>query len=50
VCDSLVFSLGSKMEIQKKKMDRTLLKIKKLSNYRKLTNNQPIASYCRDPN
>ena len=23
---------------------------KKLSNDRKLTNNQPIASYCRDPN
>lgn len=23
---------------------------KKLSNYRKLTTNQPIASYCRYPN
>lgn len=50
MCDSLVFSLGSKMEIEKKNWLNPTKNRKKLSNYRKLTNNQPIASYCRDPN
>jgi hypothetical protein len=48
VCDSLVFSLGSKIE--KKNCLNPTKNRKKLSNDRKLTNNQPIASYCRDPN
>lgn len=53
MCDSLVFSLGLKMRIDKKKKKNWLNPTKnrkKLSNSRKLTNNQPIASYCRDPN
>lgn len=49
MCDSLVFSLGSKIEKKKNCLNPTKNR-KKLSNDRKLTNNQPIASYCRDPN
>lgn len=47
---SFFFRVKNGDSIQKKNWLNPTKNRKKLSNYRKLTNNQPIASYCRDPN